>query len=113
MAKITHKFPNTVCVMGFVDQYKNLGTTKNSGGKAFCYIFNPSLERPIWDLFVPVISFGRSAQEIEKANKQDSLVHVTGRLAMVNDVEGPKLRIIAHQVMLLDEETEGENNDND
>ena len=104
--KITHRYPNIVQLIGLIEQFKDLGSTKNSGMKSFCMIFNPSVEREMWDLYTPVIAFGRSAKELQAADRNDSLVHVTGRLAMVTDVEGPRMRVIAHAVVALDEGNE-------
>ena len=108
--RVSHKFPATVSAIGFIKNIEHHGQSRGSGVKVRCTLFNPSVERPLWDLYVPVIAMGRAAQEVLKfAADPDAprLVHVFGRMAMVNaqdSTEGPRLEVIAEIILPLDEE---------
>lgn len=107
--RVSHKFPATVSAIGFIKNVEHCGQSRGSGIKVKCTLFNPSVERPLWDLYVPVIAMGRAAEKVLKFADPDDprLVHVFGRMAMVNaqdSTEGPRLEVIAEIILPLDEE---------
>ena len=108
---VTHRYPCTVNVIGVVQNVSKPEVSKGSGIKIRCTVHNQHRQHERWDLHVPVLAFGRSAEEIIKAAKSKELIHILGRLAMVNaaeSIEGPRLEVIAQVVLSLDEYCDNE-----
>lgn len=102
--KIQTKFPNHISVIGFVVDVIHEGSTKGSGARVDAVVLNPSTRDERFDLRLTVTGYGRLANRLVSMCGTNEVVHVSGRLATINQFSnrGPTVKLIAETITSID-----------
>ncbi len=83
----SQKYPNTVMLIGFIEDAVDLRKSQSSGDKCGARLYNPGKEtkdragtRNNFDLNVNLIGFGKIAKLMNEYSLQGDLVCIVGRL---------------------------------